>query len=119
MYFISKWNSLVTVRIELALEPFQPVPEEGKALAYLEPPLSAFLRGVQQRANVASRHVEVHGHAGQRLPGALQLLRDRVPSVRLLFRLDLSMARHLTHCEIGRRTLRTERKIARCQVEDP
>ena len=78
MYFISKWNSLVTVCIELALEPFQPVPEEGKALAYLERPLSAFLRGVQQRANVASRHVEVHGHAGQRLPGALQLLRDRV-----------------------------------------
>ena len=78
MYFISKWNSLVTVRIELALEPFQLVPEEGKALAYLERPLSAFLRGVQQRANVASRHVEVHGHAGQRLPGALQLLRDRV-----------------------------------------
>ena len=78
MYFISKWNSLVTVRIELALEPFQPVPEEGKALAYLERPLSAFLRGVQQRADVASRHVEVHGHAGQRPPGALQLLRDHV-----------------------------------------
>ena len=78
MYFISKWNSLVMVHIELTLEPFQPDPEEGKALTYLVRPLSTFLCGIQQHANVTSCHVEVHGHAGQRLPGALQLLRDRV-----------------------------------------